>query len=147
MANVKDVVKEVIPVVAEIVTDYLSKGEEKEEQNVMTAEEILKEANDDAVRQVGKYVGCKLADALDAEEINKYMNDQEYRDCDKIRESYCNGVATGFRLGVNTANHVHNVASDALKCTGTLLGALEDVTKNEIEFIAKALEPKQICDK
>ena len=147
MANVKDVVKEVIPVVAEIVTDYLSKGEEKEEQNVMTAEEIRKEVDDDAVRQVGKYVGCKLADALDAEEINDAMNEQEYSDCDKIRESYCNGVATGFRLGVNTANHVHNVASDALRCTGTLLGALEDVTKNEIEFIAKALEPKQISDK
>ena len=148
MANVKDVVKEVIPVVAEIVTDYLSKGEEKEEeQNVMTAEEIRKEVDDDAVRQVGKYVGCKLADALDAEEINDVMNEREYSDCDKIRESYCNGVATGFRLGVNTANHVHNVASDALHCTGTLLGALEDVAKNDLEFIANALEPKEISDK
>jgi hypothetical protein len=149
MANVKDVVKEVIPVVAEIVTDYLSKGEEKEEekQNVMTAEEIRKEVDDDAVRQVGKYAGCKLADALDAEEINKYMNEQEYSDCDKIRESYCNGIATGFRLGVNTANHVHSVASDALKCTGTLLGALEDVAKNDLKFISEALEPKEISDK
>lgn len=148
MANVKDVVKEVIPVVAEIVTDYLSKGEEKEEeQNIMTTEELRKELDDDAVNQVGKYIGCKLAYALDVEEINDAMNERGFTDYGRIRESYANGVATGFRLGVNTANHVHNVASDALHCTGTLLGVLEDVTKNEIEFIAKALEPKQISDK
>lgn len=148
MANVKDVVKEVIPVVAEIVTDYLSKGEEKEEEsNVMTAEEIRKEVDDDAVRQVGKYVGCKLANALDVEEINDDMNEREFNDYNKIRESYANGVSTGFRLGVNTANHVHAVAANALNHTGTLLGALEEVAKNDLEFIANALEPKEISDK
>lgn len=150
MANVKDVVKEVIPVVAEIVTDYLSKGEEKEEHHVMTAEaadKIRKELDDNAVNQVGKYIGCKLANALDVEEINDAMDEREFNDYNKIRESYANGVATGFRLGVNTANHVHSVASDALQHTGTLLGALEDVANNDLEFIANALEPKEISDK
>lgn len=140
MANVKDVVKEVIPVVAEIVTDYLSKGE-KEEQNVMTTtEEIHKEVdNDAAVSQVGKYLGTKLADAIDAEVINDVMNAKGYSDCDKIKESYANGVNTGFRLGVNAANHAHSIASDALYCNSTLLSAVEDVSKNDLEFIAKAL--------
>ena len=147
MANVKDVVKEVLPAVAEIVTDYLSKGEEKEEQNVVTAEELHKEVNNDAVKQVGKYIGCKLANALDVEEINDAMNEREFSDYNKIRESYANGVSTGFRLGLNTAAHAHNVAADALQCTGTLLGIVDEVAKNDLEFIAKALEPKEISDK
>ena len=146
MANVKDVVKEVLPVVAEAVSSYLSKEDKKEVKEVVVSP--TNESSDgDAVRSAGRYIGCKLATALDVEEINNAMDEQEYSDCDKIRESYANGVSTGFRLGLNTAAHAHNVAADALQCSGTLLGIVEEVAKNDLEFIAKALEPKEISDK
>lgn len=138
MANVKDVVKEVIPVVAEIVSNHLAK-EEKEKTDVMEEDVAYKKANDETLFKVGSYVGAKLAEELDAEEINNTLNDMKYSDSDKIREAYANGASIGFRLGVNTAEHVHSMATDALYHSDTLLAAVKDTAMNDFEFIGKAL--------
>lgn len=138
MANVKDVVKEAIPVVAEIVSNHLAK-EEKEKTDVMEEDVACKKANDETLFKVGIYVGTNLAEGLDAEEINNVMNDMKYSDSDKIREAYANGVCTGFRLGVNTAEHAHSMATDALYRSDTLLDAVKDVAMNDLEFIGNEL--------
>lgn len=109
--NVKEVIKELIPVAVDIISDKLSK---EDNNDIDTVSMVIDKDGDvydieskDIDRALVNDVNKLAVGLIKYKPINKIvdsMNERELTDEQKVKESYCNGFCDGFML----ASDAHN---------------------------------------
>lgn len=109
--NVKEVIKELIPVAVDIISDKLSKEGNNDIDKVSMVIDKNEEVHDierkDIDRALVNDVHELAVGLIKYKPINKIvdsMNERELTDEQKVKESYCNGFCDGFML----ASDAHN---------------------------------------
>lgn len=139
--NVKEVIKELIPVAVDIISDKLSSKEDEIYYN--TPMVIDTDKDGDVYYVEDKDEICivndihKLAVGLiKYRPINKIvdsMNERGLTDEEKLKESYSNGFCDGFMLA--NAAHMHDLNStyDKLSDPNNTIATAKSIIKQELE--------------
>ena len=109
--NVKEVIKELIPVAVDIISDKLSKEDDNDNDTVSMVidkdGDVYDIESKDIDRALVNDVNKLAVGLIKYKPINKIvdsMNERELTDEQKVKESYCNGFCDGFML----ASDAHN---------------------------------------
>ena len=109
--NVKEVIKELIPVAVDIISDKLSKEDNNDNDTVSMVidkdGDVYDIESKDIDRALVNDVNELAVGLIKYKPINKIvdsMNERELTDEQKVKESYCNGFCDGFML----ASDAHN---------------------------------------
>lgn len=137
--NVKEVIKELIPVAVDIISDKLSSKEDEIDYNTLMV--IDKDGDDHYVEDKDEICIVndihKLAVGLiKYRPINKIvdsMNERGLTDEEKVKESYSNGFCDGFMLA--NAAHIHDLNStcDKLSDPNNTIATAKSIIKQELE--------------
>ena len=109
--NVKEAIKELIPVAVDIISDKLSKEGNNDNDTVSMVIEKNGEVHDIESKDIDSVLVNDIHELavglIKYKPINKIvdsMNERELTDEQKVKESYCNGFCDGFML----ASDAHN---------------------------------------
>lgn len=107
--NVKEVIKELIPVAVDIISDKLSKEDNNDTVSMVIDKDgdVYDIESKDIDRALVNDVNKLAVGLIKYKPINKIvdsMNERELTDEQKVKESYCNGFCDGFML----ASDAHN---------------------------------------
>ena len=140
--NVKEVIKELIPVAVDIISDKLSSKEDAIDYNPLMVIDTDKDG--DVYYVEDKDEICivndihKLAVGLiKYRPINKIvdsMNERELTDEQKVKESYCNGFCDGFMLASDAHNKHLAFTYDELSNPSNTIETAKSIIEQGLEL-------------